>query len=276
MEESGNLKDPHAYWNELPKSLSPESYIDLIMSAMSVRDPVYAAYRHYLEERFVLKELNINRKDHVLDLGCGFGRMSFVFSRVAARVDGVDFSKRYIEIAHELKEKNQIGNVNFTCSPVLEFSPDPEGYDLMFMGGLLLYIEKDAEVLALIRKMKHFIRPNGRFVIREPSPNDKKRILRDHLTFRTIDELVRIFETADLHLRRICEAVPIGAVFYKIAAAVSPHLRRPESVLSEKAWRLYQAQGYFDWILKPIALGKNALIGQKADFRFYFHIYAAD
>ncbi len=274
MNAPGRSKDPHAYWNELPNTLTPEGYIDLMMSAMCLEDPVYAAYRHYLEERFISERLAIRDSDHVLDLGCGFGRLSFVFSRLASRVEGVDFSRRYVEIANELKAKNGISNVNFTCSSAVEFSANPSGYDLVYMGGLLVCMDNDDEILSLIRKIRECMRPNGRCVIREPSPIDNLRISRQNLTFRTIDELVGIFEAAELELNEIREAVPVGPIFYRIAASVLPSLRRREKILSAKALRIFRAQEYFSWLVKPITLCATSVRGRKSDFRFYFHIYA--
>ena len=276
MNESRNDRGVEAFWNDLLRTLTSEDYIDLMMSAMCHNDPIYVAYRHYLEEKFILRKLNIDRHDSILDLGCGFGRLTFIFARLASHVEGVDFSRKYIQIANELKTKHRVSNATFTCSSALEFSPNPNGYSLIFMGGLLYNIKKDEDIVKLLTKMKTFMRPNGRFVIREPALlNNSEIAVTSDDNFRTVDEIAQLFKNVDLHLERIYEAIPVGPVFYRLAARLFPRLYNRETVFSENARPIFRLQEYFNWFLKPIANVKNVLLGHQSLIRHYFHIYAA-
>ncbi len=273
MEEPKN-RDVHG--NEMPGNMTWESQVvEFMMSVMNIQDPVEAGYRHYLEERFILRDLHVSKKDRVLDLGCGIGRVSFILARLAAHVDGVDHSRRYIEIANELKAIHQTPNASFTCASAFDFSPDPGGYDLIYMGGLLLSLRQDEEVLALIRRLRPFIRVNGKIAIREASPIGGMRILRDRVVFRTMDELVGIFGKAGLHLEKLRVGRPIGPVFYRVAAVMFPNLRKPEYAFSRNALRIFRIQEHFHWLLKPIARCRRILVGQPSPRSPYFHIYRA-
>ncbi len=242
---------------------------------MQIPDPVEACYRHYLEERFILRELHLSKKDRVLDLGCGIGRLSFIFASLAGYVDAVDRSTQYIEIANELKAKCQTANVTFTCASALDFRPDPGGYDLIYMGGLLLSMQQDEDVLALMRRFRPIIRPNGKVAIREASPVGDMRIVRERVVFRTVDELVGLFGKAGLRLERLLVGRPVGPVFYRWATIMFPHMLTPEYASSRDALRIFQLQQHFLWLLRPIARCRRIWAGQPSPRSPYFHIYRA-
>jgi 2-polyprenyl-3-methyl-5-hydroxy-6-metoxy-1,4-benzoquinol methylase len=72
-----------------------------------------------LQEQVVKKYLNTN--DEVLDLGCGFGRQSFMMVKNGYKVTGVDSSDILIDIAKELVQKKGL-KANFLCDSIWNFN----------------------------------------------------------------------------------------------------------------------------------------------------------
>ncbi|RLG58876.1 hypothetical protein DRN86_05090 [Candidatus Geothermarchaeota archaeon] len=61
--------------------------------------------RDVKEYRKIAKEL-VSKDDIVLEVGCGFGKTSFLLSKIAKRVVGIDKSKEAIENAKKLEGNN--------------------------------------------------------------------------------------------------------------------------------------------------------------------------
>jgi len=60
----------------------------------------------------VLKQDNSNLKDKkVLDLGCGPGRLTFELAKKFKFALGIDYSVRFIQVAHEFRDKGQISYI---------------------------------------------------------------------------------------------------------------------------------------------------------------------
>lgn len=67
----------------------------------------------------------------VIDFGCGPGMYTSRFARYGAKVTGVDFSKRSIEYARGMAEKENLA-VDYVCQDYLEFQTE-ERFDLITM-----------------------------------------------------------------------------------------------------------------------------------------------
>src|SRR5438094_564326 len=59
------------------------------------------------ESDFLVEALNCQTGDHLLDVPCGNGRLSFELARRGYRVTGVDISKEFIDEARGLAGKDQ-------------------------------------------------------------------------------------------------------------------------------------------------------------------------
>ncbi|WP_020675754.1 5-histidylcysteine sulfoxide synthase [Geopsychrobacter electrodiphilus] len=131
-------------------------------------------------------------KERALDLGCAVGRASFELARHFESVTGIDFSARFIRIAHQLQLK---GNIHYQLpeegdivsvheqqldsfglsetSPKIEFvqgdahnlKPQFKGYDLVIAANLIDRLSDPAHFLTSISER---INPGGLLVIASP------------------------------------------------------------------------------------------------------------
>ena len=74
----------------------------------------------------------IRRRDHLLDYGCGKGRVAlFMAHEVGCRVTGIDHSRKLIDIASENRRAARLGDrVTLTCCRAEQY--DPRGENVFF------------------------------------------------------------------------------------------------------------------------------------------------
>ncbi|MGB9843127.1 MAG: class I SAM-dependent methyltransferase, partial [Caldisericia bacterium] len=56
---------------------------------------------------FIIDVLSLKEKDRILDLGCGIGRHLIEFGKKGIKGVGIDFNKKFINIAKKNKQKNK-------------------------------------------------------------------------------------------------------------------------------------------------------------------------
>lgn len=133
----------------------------------------YYDVRGFLEGRNTLKQIEREALGDVtgqrlLHLQCHFGMDTLSWARLGARVTGVDFSPRAIELAERLAKQAGI-EARFVCSNVEELPEKLAGrFDVVFTSyGVLCWLRdlgRWAQVVA------HFLEPGGRFLLVEGHP----------------------------------------------------------------------------------------------------------
>ena len=101
----------------------------------------------------------------VLDIGCGYGRFSFIASTMTDSVVGIDMTEGAISIANQIKKSLGIDNVDFVCSSIEEFS-SKEKYDFILLSGTLEHIHEESNML---KKIHDLLSDDGVFITDSPS-----------------------------------------------------------------------------------------------------------
>lgn len=115
-----------------------------------------------------LKELGDVSGKSMLHLQCHFGLDSLSWSRLGAKVTGVDFSDKAIEIAAELNEELRF-DTRFICSNIYDLKQKlDQQFDIVFTSygtiGWLPDLDRWANII------RHFLKPGGTFYIAEFHP----------------------------------------------------------------------------------------------------------
>jgi len=101
----------------------------------------------------------------LLDLGCGIGRMSRWFAAKGARVTGVDFSEKSLEIAKRHSSNN---NPIYRHESIFDLV-DENAYDVVFFMAVLTFACRDeAQLLDALTRIRRSLRPDGRLLLIEP------------------------------------------------------------------------------------------------------------
>lgn len=166
MKENNRKRDVKTLWDhEGEKVQSGENDLN---SAAALIDNMeeYVRFRTDTEMRHLFSKYNFTGKQ-VLDIGCGPGRLSFIFAAKSAFVYGIDFSKGFIEMAREQQLKKKVVNVQFENIALEDFVVEKK-FDTVFIGGVLMYMT-DEEILKELKELKQkFLTPGADILIREP------------------------------------------------------------------------------------------------------------
>ena len=105
----------------------------------------------------------INEGDTVLDIGCGYGAVSFSLARAGAAVTGIDIDHAAIEKAKRLFEHE---NVSFVSGDIRNTKIGGH-YDVIVLSNVLEHIEERIRVL---KQVQHQYTPN-KLILRVPMVN---------------------------------------------------------------------------------------------------------
>jgi SAM-dependent methyltransferase len=108
----------------------------------------------------VLRLAGIERGMRVLDVGCGTGDVSFLAARLVGPtgvVVGVDRAAEAIEVARRRAAAARLPNVRFLAQDAARIGPDTP-FDAVIGRLVLMYV---AEPVALLRNLRHNLRPGG-------------------------------------------------------------------------------------------------------------------
>jgi len=124
-------------------------------------------YRDGLNNPAAFKLLGNVKGKIILDLACGEGYNTRILSMLGAKIVGVDFSKKMIELARqeEAKEKLNIRYYALDACSLKEFSSNCFDIVTCFMS--LQDIERYEEAIAEVARV---LKNNGRFVFSIPHP----------------------------------------------------------------------------------------------------------
>lgn len=136
-------------------------------SDMKTCGPIFQLMKERInnEKKFILAHFNKN--EPTLDVGCGFGRTSFILANNGFTVVGVDNSPVFIDIAQMLFFKHKL-NGKFICESIFDFKPTNKFKQL-----LLLDVYEHIRPVDRTKLLKHIAinmcQENAQLIITFPS-----------------------------------------------------------------------------------------------------------
>ncbi len=142
--------------------------------------------------RCCLELMGERRKGTALDVGCAVGRTTFELAQGFAAVTGIDFSRRFIDVAAGMRGDGRISyclveegdlttrverslvdfeldgvrdRVDFVCADALSLPPECTGYDLIFAGNLIDRLKNPRIFLSSLHQR---LVPGGLLVLTSP------------------------------------------------------------------------------------------------------------
>ena len=142
-------------WNDVA-----ESWVDFVRKGKDY-------YRDELNNPAIFQLLGDVRGRHVLDLACGEGYNTRILARKGAKVTGVDFSEKLIELARREETKEKLGICYYVldAADLKKFSSNY--FDLVTCFMSLQDIE---DYKGTISEVARVLRNRGRFVFSIPHP----------------------------------------------------------------------------------------------------------
>ncbi len=191
MKERYNLKNEYKkvknFWNK--------AYLNGKGGFLAVSKKCHKNRFNY-EMNIIMSLLNTSRKincEKFLDIGCGEGEYLIALSRCFKSGKGVDSSQKAIELAKRNIKNSKVANVVVEVCDLLNIC-EHNKYDVIFVGGVLMYISDDDLQIA-IDKLKNLLRDDGVIILRESVATYKKFKRKNPPTiYRYWRDLINLFE----------------------------------------------------------------------------------
>lgn len=132
-------------------------------------EPTYRiGLTNYLRELLIIKYINPQKNDIILDCGCAAGKQLFVMSKSIKEGYGVDIAQNFIDLANQYKQENNIENLFFSQSDIEKMPFDDGFFDKIICGEVLEHVfNKDIALTELGRVLK----TGGTLLITVPNMN---------------------------------------------------------------------------------------------------------
>jgi len=118
-------------------------------------------YREEMNNPAAFRIIGNVRDKHVLDLSCGEGYNTRILAKRGAKVVGVDFSEKMIELARQ-REKNEKLGIRYHVSDAADLKEfDNERFDVVTCLMALMDIEHYEDAISEVARV---LKKNGRFV----------------------------------------------------------------------------------------------------------------
>ncbi len=170
--------------------------------------PVTAGHFRFRGERRIVERLTARiRSDAcVLDLGSGVGMWTEHFARSFGKVVSVEASPVLFETLQ--RRCSQFANVETVHADVLSYWP-PADVDLVFLGGLLMYLNEE-DVRTLLRRLVDCLKPGGLILCRESTVRQGTVVHRAdyQVVYRSPETYRRIFEHCGLYVESAEANIP--------------------------------------------------------------------
>jgi SAM-dependent methyltransferase len=145
-------------WRGFARS-DPMHYIDTREEEPWTKDEFFAAGRDVARDVLAWAGNDL-RRDRMLDIGCGMGRMLVHFAPYFERVDGVDIAPEMIEQA---RESGLPANVHVEVSSGADLSQiEDRGLDFVFSFLVFQHIPEPDVIRAYLKEVGRVLRPSGK------------------------------------------------------------------------------------------------------------------
>ena len=157
---AGWRSDPRRFWDRRAK----ENPWFFISNELDYSDPdlehFWASGEHDVDVLLGALDAELDPSDHVVELGCGAGRMTRAIAARVGRVTAVDVAPRMLEIARE--QNAGLDNVEWRLGDGKTLSGIPDGSAEVCISHIVLQHIPDPEVtLGYVREMGRVLRPGG-------------------------------------------------------------------------------------------------------------------
>ena len=238
-----------------PGSAGPESVPERIGKSYYDESAYFedATHMQDFDSRFqryrVGKILELHTPDpgsRVLDLGCGWGTISFALGPGVREVVGLDFSKRAVAGCDARLGRLGLDNVSFVCADARATRLPPASFDSIVAADLFEHLyPEDSEAVA--REAFRVLRPGGRLAVWIPCRTHILEVLKNnnvvlkravsHVDYKSMPHMKQLLVDAGFEIERAYFAeshVPGLVVAERLLQRWVPLLRRRIAVLAFK------------------------------------------
>lgn len=148
---SGKFKKQ--WWATLFDERYLTTYVDIVTPELTTQ-----------QISFLLKRLQLRKGAEILDLACGHGRHAIELARRGYQVTGLDFSKRFIELARKDAQAQGV-RVAFIRDDMRNLSFVNKFDAIINMFTSFGYFDDESDNALVLRNVSRALKPKGKFLI---------------------------------------------------------------------------------------------------------------
>lgn len=184
--------------------------------------------------------------ERVVDLGCGWGTISFALAGTASQVVGVDFSEKSIAFCQRRLEQEPSERLSFVCADAGDTGLEGGAWDLVVAADLFEHLYPDDSVRVAAEAYR-LLRPGGRFSVWTPHRGHVLEVLKNHdivlkrdvshVDYKSMARMTGLLRQAGFDIERAYYAeshVPGLRSVERLLQGWIPPLRRRVAVLGRK------------------------------------------
>lgn len=232
---------------EVRERIGPEYYdeSDYFEGASKHLKNLRSPFQRYRIEK-VLEIFRPGKEARVLDLGCGWGTVSFALAPIVDSVVGVDFSAKSVELCRRGAEELGLENVDFVRGDAAETGLPDETFDIVYAVDLLEHLYPD-QTLEVLDECARVLKRGGRLVVWTPNRGHFLETLKNrtflmrsdpsHVDYKSMEKIHRNLLDRGFSIEKAYYAeshVPILRELERTFMSSMPVLRRRIAVLARK------------------------------------------
>lgn len=186
------------------------------------------------------------KKEKILDVGCGWGNISLELQRRGFNVTGLDYSKKSIEICKKTAKILNLDETKFVCQDATDTKSRSNSFDVIYCADLVEHLYPEI-YLDLIRETHRILKKGGKFIIYTPNPSHSFEVLKrhniilkkdiSHVDYKTMDRLKNDLAGNGFLIKKadyMESHIPILNIIERVFIKIIPLLRRRNAVLAIK------------------------------------------
>lgn len=230
-----------------PERIGPEYYdgSDYFEGASKHLKNLRSPFQRYRTEK-VLEIYRPGKEARVLDLGCGWGTVSFALAPMVSSVVGVDFSAKSVELCRRGAEDLGLDNVDFVRGDAAETGLPEETFDIVYAVDLVEHLYPD-QTLEVLDECARVLKRGGRLVIWTPNRGHFLETLKNrtflmksdpsHVDYKSMERIHRDLLARGFSIEKAYYAeshVPLLRELERTFMSSMPILRRRIAILARK------------------------------------------
>lgn len=181
----------------------------------------------------------------VVDLGCGWGTISFALAGAAEEVVGVDFAATSLRICEARLGREPHSNLRFVQADARSTGLAAGTWDMVVAADLVEHLYPE-DTLSVYREARRLLKPGGRFVVWTPCPTHILERLRrwrilpgdpTHVDYKTRARVVSELEVSGFQIERalwVPSHLPVVRVIERLGQRWIRWLRRRVAVVARR------------------------------------------